>query len=96
MINGKALSFLLKDETLIKLFLTLCNLSSLCIGSQIDPYQKAQLLSAIRSFCQAGKHGTTMSIVGCPGDKFTIQEADVSIGLHQNYKQSDTLAMTDI
>ena len=37
-----------------------------------------------------------MAIVSCPGDKFTIQEADISIGLMQNYKKSDTLAMTDI
>ena len=55
MVNGKALQFVLKDETLLKLFLTLCNLSSLCIGSSINPYQKVMLTRAIKSFCHAGK-----------------------------------------
>ena len=72
MINGTALSFLMKDETLLKLFLTICNMSSLVIGSGIDAYQKAMLLRAINNFCKTGKHGTTMSIVSSPADKFMI------------------------
>ena len=53
--NGKALQFILKDETLLKIFLTLCSLSSLCIGSSINPYQKVMLVRAIRQFSHAGK-----------------------------------------
>lgn len=62
--NGKALHCILKDETLLKLFLTLCSLSSLCVGSSINPYQKATLVRAIRHFSHAGHQGTVISVIG--------------------------------
>ena len=37
-----------------------------------------------------------MSIISCPGDKFMIKEANVSVSLDHTRKQSDTLAKTDI
>lgn len=35
--NGTQLKFILRDQTLEKLFLSLCNLCSLCIGSSVTP-----------------------------------------------------------
>ena len=40
--------FILKDETLTKLFLTLCSLCTLVVGSTVTPYQKRDLTAAIR------------------------------------------------
>ena len=37
-----------------------------------------------------------ISIISQQSDKFTIGEADITVGLIQNYKQSDVLARTDI
>ena len=42
-INGRALQFILKDDTLTKLFLTLSSFCSLVIGSSVTPYQKRAL-----------------------------------------------------
>ena len=94
--DGHVLAFILKDETLLKLFLTLCSLSGLCIGSSIGPQQKAMLVRAIRAYAIAGRQGTVISVIADQTDKFTVDEADVSIGLITPYKQSDILAQTDI
>jgi hypothetical protein len=37
-VNGQSLQFILKDETLTKLFLTLCSLCTLVIGSTVTAY----------------------------------------------------------
>ena len=84
------------DETLKKLFLTLCNLCSLCVGSQIPPQQRQYMVRAIRQFAIQGKLGNVVSIVAHQSDKFTIEESDISIGLIGYYKQSDVLARTDV
>jgi hypothetical protein len=42
-ITGQSLQFILKDETLQKLFLSLCSLCSLIIGSSVTAYQKRDL-----------------------------------------------------
>ena len=47
-INGTSLQFILKDETLTKLFLTLCSLCTLVVGSSVTPYQKRDLTAANR------------------------------------------------
>ena len=49
-INGKALHYILKDETLTKLFLTLCSFCSLVIGSSITPHQKQILTAAVKQY----------------------------------------------
>ena len=46
--DGVQLQYILTDETMKKLFLTLCNLSSLCIGSSISPHQRKFMVRAIR------------------------------------------------
>jgi hypothetical protein len=42
-VNGQSLQYILKDETLQKLFLTLCSLCSLIVGSSVTAYQKRDL-----------------------------------------------------
>ena len=37
-VNGLTLQFILADETLTKLFLTLCSLCTLVVGSNVTPY----------------------------------------------------------
>ena len=54
-VNGTSLQFILKDETLTKLFLTLCSLCTLVVGSAVTPYQKRDLTAAIRQFSIQGK-----------------------------------------
>lgn len=94
--DGQQLQYILTDETMKKLFLTLCNLCSLCIGSSISPHQRKFMVRAIRQFAIQGKLGNVVSVIAQQADKFTIEESDISIGLIQRYKQSDVLARTDV
>ena len=61
--DGGQLQFILSDETMKKLFLTLCNLSSLCIGSGISPHQRKFMVRAIRQFAIQGKLGNVVSVI---------------------------------
>lgn len=61
--DGAQLQFILNDETMKKLFLTLCNLCSLCIGSAISPHQRKFMVRAIRQFAIQGKQGNVVSII---------------------------------
>ena len=54
------------------------------------------LVKAIKKFSHDGKQGAVISVIGSQADKFTIYEADISIGLITLYKQSDILAQTHI
>lgn len=46
--QGTQLQFILRDQTLEKLFLSLCNLCSLCVGTSVTPIQRKLLVRAIR------------------------------------------------
>lgn len=85
-INGQALQFILKDETLTKLFLTLCSLCTLVVGSTVTPYQKRDLTAAIRQFSIQGKQGYVVSVVASQTDKFTSLEADITVGISRSYQ----------
>ena len=61
--NGTHLKFILRDQTLEKLFLSLCNLSSLCMGTSVTPLQRKFVVKAIRSFALQGKLGNVISII---------------------------------
>ena len=84
--NGPHLKFILRDQTLEKLFLSLFNLCSLCIGSAVTPIQRKYVVRAIRQFAVQGKLGNVISIISQQSDKYTIGEADITVGLIQNYK----------
>lgn len=95
-INGQSLQFILKDETLTKLFLTLCSLCTLVVGSTVTPYQKRDLTAAIRQFSIQGKQGYVVSVVASQTDKFTSLEADITVGISRSFQQSDLLACSDV
>ena len=80
-VNGLTLQFILADETLTKLFLTLCSLCTLVVGSNVTPYQKRDLTAAIRMFSIQGKQGYVVSVVAQQADKFTSLEADITVGV---------------
>lgn len=61
--DGNQLQYILTDETMKKLFLTLCNLCSLCIGSSISPHQRKFMVRAIRQFAIQGKLGNVVSVI---------------------------------
>jgi len=58
--------------------------------------QRKFVVRAIRQFAVQGKLGNVISIISQQTDKMTIEEADITVGLIQNYKQSDMLARTDV
>ena len=49
-VTGGTLQIILQDETLSKVFLMLCSMCSLCVGSSINAYQKRDLTRALRDF----------------------------------------------
>ena len=94
--TGASLKYILKDETLNKLFLTICSMCSICVGSSVSAIQKRDLTKAINSFATQGRLGYVVSVVSAASDKYASKEADVSIGLSPKYQQSDILASADI
>ena len=61
--DGVALQFILTDDTLKTMFLTLCSLCSVSIGSNVSPHQRKFVVRAIREFAMQGKLGNVVSIV---------------------------------
>lgn len=94
--NGYALSIIMKDESLLKIFLILCSLCNCVVGSQVSANQKADLVAALKEFNLQANLGYVLSVIGNCADMYMINEADVNIGLIQKYKSSDNLALTDI
>ena len=84
-VSGKSLQFILKDETLTKLFLTLSSLCSLVVASAVTPYQKRDLTAAARQYNIQGKLGYVVSVVSSQADKFTALEADSTVALARSY-----------
>lgn len=84
-VSGKSLQFILKDETLTKLFLTLCSLCTLVVASAVTPYQKRDLTAAARQFNIQGKLGYVVSVVSSQADKFTALESDATVALSRAF-----------
>lgn len=80
-VSGKSLQFILKDDTLTKLFLTLCSLCTIVVASAVTPYQKRDLTAAARQFNIQGKLGYVVSVVSSQTDKFTSLESDATVAL---------------
>ena len=97
-VAGPTLQVILQDETLAKIFLTLCTMCSLCVGSSVSAQQKRDLTRALRAFAIQGKQGYIMSLVKSPSDRCTFKEADVSVGLTRSNQKidSDVLVHSDI
>ena len=84
-VSGKSLQFILKDDTLTKLFLTLCSLCTIVVASAVTPYQKRDLTAAARQFNIQGKLGYVVSVVSSQADKFTSLESDATVALSRAY-----------
>lgn len=84
-VSGKSLQFILKDDTLTKLFLTLCSLCTIVVASAVTPYQKRDLTAAARQFNIQGKLGYVVSVVSSQADKFTSLESDTTVALSRAY-----------
>jgi hypothetical protein len=66
--NGYALSIIMRDESLLKIFLILCSLCNCVVGSQLSATQKAELVKALKEFNIQANLGYVLSIIGCSGD----------------------------
>ena len=95
-VSGKSLQHILKDETAIKLFLTICSMCSICVGNTVTAIQKRSLTKAIKQYSDVGNSGYVISVIANQTDKYTSKEADITIGLATPHQQSDILASSDI
>jgi hypothetical protein len=94
--NGYALSIIMKDESMLKIFLILCSLSNAVVGSQVSITQKADIVKALKEFNLQANLGYVLSVIGSTTDMYMLNEADIKIGLTQKYPSLDNLALSDI
>lgn len=66
MFTGIALVEILRDQTMIKSFITLSYISDLMIGSQIMPIQKQQLVKIVKEFI--GDDQFAAAVIASPQD----------------------------
>lgn len=64
--TGKALVEIMRDQTMIKSFITLAYISNMMVGSSISPIQKQSLLKIVRNFIGEGEYAA--AIVTSPED----------------------------
>ena len=61
--HGEALEYVLRDPTLGKLFVTLCSMSRVAVGSEITVVQKRDLTKLLRSYAKCGQQGYVMALI---------------------------------
>lgn len=81
---------------MLKFFLILCSLCNCVVGSQITTNQKINIVKALKDFNLEGNIGYVLSIINSSSDRFLANHTDVTIGLKQKYRSSDSLALTDM
>ena len=81
---------------MLKFFLILCSLCDCVVGSQISTSQKISIIKALKEFNLQGNVGYVLSIINSSSDRFMANYADVTIGLRQKFRSSDSLALTDM
>ena len=64
--TGKALTEILRDQTMQKSFMTLAYICDLMVGSEITPIQKQKLLKIAKSYIGEGEYAA--AIVSTPED----------------------------
>ena len=72
MVSSKTLLIIIRDENLMRVFISLALHCDLIIGSGVSPAQKARLASEIVNFAKFGRDqnaGYVMSIIGSPEDR---------------------------
>ena len=92
--TGRALQEIMRDQTMIKSFVTLAYISNIMVGSEITPLQKQHLLKMVRQFIGEGEYAA--AIVTTPEDQFMINEADLSVNLKSRGKSADFEAVVDV
>lgn len=63
MITGSALNFILRDETLLKTFLTIASFSDLILGSSIKPMQQAEIIHCVKNFYSQDPNNFTIALI---------------------------------
>jgi hypothetical protein len=66
------------------------------VGSQISTTQKIHIIRALKEFNLHGNVGYVLSIINSSSDRFMANHADITIGLNQKFRSSDSLALTDM
>jgi hypothetical protein len=92
--TGKALTEIMRDQTMIKSFITLAYISNMMVGSEITPLQKQHLLKMVKNFIGEGEYAA--AIVTTPEDQFMINEADLCANLKSKGKSADFEAVVDV
>ena len=88
-INGDRISLILKDESLLVLFLTLTSFCSLIILHEVNPIQRAMLAKHLSDYNRKGGKGVVLGVITTSHDRFMIREVDVSLALQKRPKNSD-------
>ena len=95
--DGTALRFILRDATLGRLFISLCSMGRVSVGSGISIHQKRDLTRLLRGYAHRGNLGYVMSLVSSTADRYMLSEADVTVGLRAvQASQPELLAHCDI
>jgi hypothetical protein len=66
------------------------------VGSQISTTQKIHIIRALKEFNLHGNVGYVLSIINSSSDRFMANHADITIGLNQKFRSSDSLALNDM
>lgn len=80
-INGNQLSLVLRDESLLVLFLTLTSFCSLITLHEVNPVQRAVLAKHLTVYNRKGGKGVVLGIITTSHDRFLLREVDVSLAL---------------
>lgn len=94
MFNGRALTQILRDETLQKSFITLAYMTDMVIGSDISPLQKQKLVRMTKDF--VGHTQNVMAILATTEDQFMANEADLVCNFESQNKSIDFEAVSDV
>lgn len=70
---------ILRDQTMIKSFMTLAYISDMMVGSEISPLQKQKLLKIAKAYIGEGEYAA--AIVATTEDQFMAYEADLVANL---------------
>ena len=77
MVSSNTLLIIVRDEGLVKLFLSLSSYCDIIIGSGVNPELKGRLAREVVNFCKVGRDSNqtyVMSIIGSPEDRNLSQK----------------------
>ena len=92
--TGRALVEILRDQTMMKSFMTLAYISDMMVGSEISPLQKQKLLKIAKSYIGEGEYAA--AIVATTEDQFMANEADLVANFKTKGKSAVFQAVSDV